>query len=276
VAELLTAWRHRGIHTFVVPTFGHPAFLVQCLESLRRQTVPSPILVTTSTPNDHVRAVAAAHHVPVVVNPVSAGIAADWNFALAQSPTPWVTLAHQDDTYAPTYVERCLTAGSAARNPLLVFSSASERREETGQDVENVRMKRLICDAVFLGSPAIAARWRKRLLLAFADPIPCPTVMLYREAAREFAFASGWKTGLDWVAWLDLAKRDGSFVYVREPLVQRRVHAGCATQVDLQARGEEDMRILRSQWPAPVAALIGRLYERSRRQYLRPPRVPLR
>jgi len=263
-------------HAFVVPTFGHPAFLSQCLESLRCQTRTSPIVVTTSTPNDHVRAVAAAHDVPVVVNPVSAGIAADWNFALAQAPAPWVTLAHQDDMYAPTYVERCLSAGRAARNPLLVFSSASERLEETGRDVENVWMKRVICDAVFLGRPAIAARWRKRLLLAFADPIPCPTVMLYREAAPAFAFESGWKTGLDWVAWLDLAGREGSFVYVREPLVHRRVHATCATQLDLQARGEEDMRILRSQWPAPVAALLGRLYERSRRQYLRPPRVPLR
>jgi glycosyltransferase involved in cell wall biosynthesis len=263
-------------HAFVVPTFGHPAFLAQCLHSLRQQTVNSPIVVATSTPNDYVRAVAAAHHVPVVVNPVSAGIAADWNFALAQASASWVTLAHQDDTYAPTYVERCLSAGSAARNPLLVFSSASERLEESGQDVDNVRLKRVICDAVFLGRPAIAARWRKRLLLAFADPIPCPTVMLYRGAAREFMFASGWKTGLDWVAWLDLADREGSFVYVREPLVHRRVHAACATQIDLQARGDEDMRILRSQWPPPVAALIGRLYERSRRQYVRPPHIPLR
>jgi hypothetical protein len=206
----------------------------------------------------------------VIVNPVCAGIAADWNFALAQASTPWVTLAHHDDWYAPSFVERCLAAGAAARHPLLVFSSADEHDADTGCDVDNVFVKRAICEAVFLGRSAIAARWRKQLLLAFADPIPCPAVMLYREAARDFAFASGWKTGLDWVAWLELARREGAFVYVRESLIRRRVHASCTTQINLQARADEDQRILRGLWPAPVAAIIGLAYARSRRQYQRP------
>jgi len=257
-------------HTFVVPTYGRPAWLAECLESLQRQTVASPIVVTTSTPNEHVSAVTAAHRVPLIVNPVSNGIAADWNFALAQASTPWVTIAHHDDWYAPAFAERCLEAGRAARDPLLVFSSAEEYAEGTTGQVDNVIVKRAICEAVFLGRPAIAARWRKRLLLAFADPIPCPAVMLYREAARDFAFASGWKTGLDWVAWLELARREGAFVYVREPLMRHRVHASCATQIDLQARADEDMRILRGLWPSPLAAIVSRAYARSRRQYERP------
>jgi glycosyltransferase involved in cell wall biosynthesis len=257
-------------HTFVVPAFGHPAWLDECLDSLRQQTRPSSIVVTTSTPNEQVTGVAAAHGVPVVVNAVCGGIAMDWNFALAQATTPWVTLAHQDDWYAPAYTERCLAAGSAARGPLLVFCGADERAEATGREVDNVLIKRALCESIFLGGAAISARWRKRLLLSFADPIPCPTVMLYREAARDFAFADGWKTALDWVAWLDLAGRDGAFVYVREPLVRRRVHAACATQIDLEARADEDMRILHRLWPAPLAAIIGRAYARSRRQYERP------
>jgi glycosyltransferase involved in cell wall biosynthesis len=251
-------------HTFVVPAFGHPQWLADCLRSLRHQTLASTVVVTTSTPNAHISSAAAAHDVPVIVNPVCGGIAADWNFALAQASTPWVTLAHQDDWYDPTYAERCLAAGTAAARPLLVFSAADERMEETGQRVENVLIKRAICEAVFLGRGAIDARWRKRLLLSFADPIPCPAVMLYREAAREFTFTSGWKTGLDWVAWLDLATRDGSFVYVRTALVRRRVHAACATQTDLQARADEDMKILRGLWPAPVAAALARVYARGR------------
>jgi glycosyltransferase involved in cell wall biosynthesis len=256
-------------HTFVVPAFGRPAWLTECLDSLQRQTIASSVVVTTSTPNEHVTAVTAAHGVRLVVNPVCDGIAADWNFALAQASTPWVTIAHQDDWYAPTFAERCLAAGSAARDPLLVFSSANEQADDTDRQVDNVLVKRAICEAIFLGRPVIAARWRKRLLLAFADPIPCPAVMLYREAARDFAFASGWKTGLDWVAWLDLAGREGAFVYVREPLMRRRVHASCATQIDLQARADEDMRILRGLWPSPLASMIGRAYARSRRQYER-------
>jgi glycosyltransferase involved in cell wall biosynthesis len=258
-------------HTFVVPTFGRPAWLADCLGSLRQQTVRSHILITTSTPNDDVLAVDAAHDVAVIVNPVSAGIAADWNFALQQAPTSCVTLAHQDDWYAPTYAERCLEAGAAAQRPLLVFSAADERSEETGRDVGNVAVKRAICETVFLGQSAIAARWRKHLLLAFADPIPCPAVMLYRDAAPAFAFESGWTCGLDWVAWLDLARRDGAFVYVREALVRRRVHPACTTQINLDARAAEDLRILRGLWPAPVAGVIARLYERGHRPYRRAP-----
>jgi glycosyltransferase involved in cell wall biosynthesis len=254
-------------HTFVVPTFGRPAWLAECLESLRAQTVRSRILVTTSTPNEEVQTIAAAQDVPVVVNPECGGIGADWNFALAQAPAGWVTIAHQDDWYAPAYAERCLEGGATTPRPLLVFSSCTEVFEETGREVGNVAIKRAICEAVFAGGSAITARWRKRLLLSFADPIPCPAVMLYRDAAPRFAFERGWKCGLDWAAWLELARHEGAFVYVREALVRRRVHPGCTTQVNLDARAEEDSRILRQLWPAPVAGIIAAMYARSHRQY---------
>ena len=253
-------------HAFVVPAFGRPQWLARCLESLQQQTVRSRILIATSTPNDHVAAIAGRLGIEVRVNPASAGIAADWNFALAVSQARWVTLAHQDDWYAPTYTERCLTAASASPAPLIVFSSALERSGD-GAEARHPRIKRMLCEMAFLGRQAIATPFRKTLLLSFGDPIPCPTVMLHRALLPDFTFPSGFEAALDWAAWLELARHRGEFVYVRDPLVHRRVHALSATHVHLDARAREDERILRTLWPGPIAAVIGRLYAAGRRRY---------
>ena len=253
-------------HSFVVPAHGRPEWLSRCLESLQAQTRRSPIVVATSTPNDMLTETAARYGVPLIVNPVSAGIAADWNFALGRVHHGWVTLAHQDDWYAPTYTERCLAAASQARDSVLVFTAASEVKQGTDTEVRNTRVKRLLCAVAFAGQPAVRSSFRKRLLLSFGNPIPCPAVMINRSAAPEFTFAQGWKSNLDWVAWLDLARRPGAFVYVRTPLVHRRVHDVAATVTFLTARAAEDARVLRSLWPAPLASILTSLYGAGREQ----------
>jgi glycosyltransferase involved in cell wall biosynthesis len=253
-------------HAFVVPAFGRAQWLAQCLESLQQQTVRSRILIATSTPNDHIAGVAGRSGIEVRVNPAPPGIATDWNFALTLAHAPWVTLAHQDDWYAPTYTEQCLTAAAESPAPLMVFSSALERGSD-GAERRHPRVKRMLCEMAFLGQSAIGSRFRKRLLLSFGDPIPCPTVMLHRASLPDFTFPSGFDAALDWAAWLHLAGRAGDFVYVREPLVHRRLHVASATHVHLASRVEEDERILRSLWPGPIAGLIGRVYAAGRRRY---------
>jgi hypothetical protein len=253
-------------HAFVVPAFGRPHWLADCVASLQQQTVRSRILITTSTPNEHITRVADRAGIEVRVNPTPAGIAADWNFALAVAPAGWVTLAHQDDWYAPTYTERCLMAATASRAPLMVFSSALARTTDDAE-AQHPRIKRLLCEMAFLGQPTIEAPWRKRLLLSFGDPVPCPTVMLNRALRPDFFFPSGFDAALDWAAWLELAGQPGEFVYVRERLVHLRVHPSSATHVHLASRKEEDERILRRLWPGPIAGLIGRLYAAGLRKY---------
>ena len=253
-------------HAFVVPAFGRPQWLAECLESLQQQTMPSRILIATSTPNDHIARIADQASVEVRVNPNRTGIAGDWNFALSVASARWVTLAHQDDWYAPTYTERCVAAATASRAPLMVFTSALERTAD-GAVAQDPRIKRLLCETAFLGQSVIGSSWRKRLLLSFGDPIPCPTVMLNRALQPQFGFPAGFATALDWAGWLDLARRPGDFVYVREPLVHWRVHASSATHVHVASLEAEDARVLRSLWPGPIAGLIGRLYAKGRRKY---------
>jgi glycosyltransferase involved in cell wall biosynthesis len=255
-------------HAFVVPVFGHSPWLPQCLDSLQRQTLPSSILIATSTPTAGLVATAARYGIDVRLNPAAGGIAADWNFALAQTSARWVTLAHQDDWYAPTYLERCRTAAARARAPRLVFTSARERHESpVSHGWPHQLIKRALCEMAFWGEPAIASPWRKRLLLSFGDPVPCPSVMINRAAMPDFRFPEGWRTALDWVAWLDVAQRPGEFVYVREALVEWRVHPSSATHADAHARAVEDRRVLERLWPPAVAALIDGVYAVGRWRY---------
>ena len=252
---------------FVVPAYGTPVWLDRCLESLQRQTTASRVLITTPTPSEYLEGLARRHGVPIQVNSARRGIGADWNFALSRAVTPWVTLAHQDDWYEPTYLERCLQAAGRTRNTTFVFTAASETHGDTGAAVPNARVKQMICDGVYLGAGAIRSRLRKRLLLSFGNPVPCPSVMLNRAAAPDFAFSESLKSNLDWMAWLDLARRPGAFAYIREPLVHRTIHREAATVVALEHRAAEDVSVLRRLWPRPIADVLVRLYTRSLRQY---------
>ena len=212
-------------HTFVVPAFGEPPWLERCLQSLRQQTVPSRILITTSTPNAYLSATADRLQIPMVVNPISAGIASDWNFALKHADSEWVSLAHQDDWYEADFLESSLNVADRIESIILVFTAATESREGSSDSGTNPRIKRAICAVTFLSQPLIRATLRKRLLLSFGNPIPCPSVMLNTRVLPTFRFPDGWRSNLDWIAWLQLAGEPGAFAYVPRALVHRTLHA---------------------------------------------------
>jgi glycosyltransferase involved in cell wall biosynthesis len=251
----------------VVPAFGKGKWLARCLDSLQRQSYRSQILITTSTPNDDLEHVSGNRGIPLVVNPVSRGIASDWNFALEQTRSDWVTLAHQDDWYSPQYAESILAIASEAPDSTLIFSGAVEALEGSSRTVLNPLVKRAICDAVFLGATSIRSRVRKRLLLSFGNPVPCPAVSLNRRLLPMFRFEEGWKSNLDWVAWLELATQPGAFGYVRRPLVNRTLHADAATSLGLTDRAKEDDLMLARLWPWPVSTIFGVAYAVGRWPY---------
>jgi hypothetical protein len=254
-------------HAFVVPAFGEPQWLDRCLDSIQHQTIPSRVLITTSTPNAHLSAIAARRRIPLVVNAIAGGIAADWNFALANGDADWITLAHQDDWYETDYLESCTTAAARTDHAILVFTDAIETRDDSASQVLNARVKRILAGAAFLTSQSIESTLRKRLLLSFGNPIPCPSVMLNRRALPGFIFPDGWKSNLDWQAWFTLAGQPGAFVHVARCLVHRTLHADAETSRALSDRAREDEKMFHAMWPAPIAATLNRLYAPSRAPY---------
>jgi glycosyltransferase involved in cell wall biosynthesis len=254
-------------HTFAIPAYRTAPSLTALIESLRAQTDSrSEILLASSTPSTELDSFAKRHALPLHINPKHIDIAADWNFALAAARTPLVTLAHQDDIFAPTYVARLIDALQRHPAALLAFCDYSEHTPFGARSTNiNLRIKRALCRRAFGARECLTESRDKVRLLSLGNPICCPSVMLNRMTLGDFGFPQGFKTNLDWMAWLKLARRPGGFVYVRERLVSKGVHPASATTATIanRSRAHEDRALFEALWPKSIAAMLALLYRLS-------------
>jgi hypothetical protein len=175
-----------------------------------------------------------------------------------------VTLAHQDDRYGPAYVARLRAALRRHPGAMLAFCDYSEHTGLGARpDNINLKIKRALSRRAFGMRECITEPHYKVKLLSLGNPICCPSVMLVRSTLADFQFPAGFQTNLDWMAWLNLARRAGGFVYVRERLVSKGVHEGSETTATIanRAREREDRMMFEALWPKPVAAALLVLYK---------------
>jgi hypothetical protein len=248
-------------HAFVVMAHGDSPFLAGCLDSLARQTVRSRILVTTSTPSDYINAAAEAAGAPVIVNLRREGIAADWNFALRAPGARRVTLAHQDDVYYPAFLGRSLELldmGAAA----LAFTGYVEIDDHGSPRGSRIAAAKHALERLTLGGGAEPGRGRMRAFLSFGNPLPCSSVTFDLDRLGAFVFSAGFRSNLDWDAWLTLLEDDVIFARTPERLVGRRHNPLTATSSLIRegVRRQEDLEIFRRLWPWPLADLIAFAY----------------
>jgi hypothetical protein len=238
--------------------------LAALIESLRAQTEPgSEILLATSTPSAALEEFAKSRALQLHINPQRIDIAADWNFAMVAAKTELVTLAHQDDYFAPSYVGRLSSALQRHPSALMAFCDYSEHTPLGARPANiNLWIKGALRRRAFGTRECIFDTRDKERLLSLGNPICCPSVMLDRSALSDFRFPGGFRTNLDWMAWLELARLPGGFVYVREKLVSKGVHAGSETTATIanRARQREDRVIFDALWPKPIAATLATLY----------------
>jgi len=249
-------------HAFVVMAHDDSPFLGGCLASLRGQTTTANILLTTSTPSPFIEATAAAFEVPVLVNPRRDGIAADWNFALNATQARHVTLAHQDDVYAPAFLERTLALLGESPDAVLCFTGYQEITEDGSKTSSKVSKVTHLLEAATLWAETTVGPGRMRAFLSLADPVPCSSVTFDRARLTGFAFDDAYRCNLDWDAWLRLVQAGKVFVRAPERLVGRRHNALTAT-TRLKREGvrqSEDLRMFRRLWPSPLAEIIAWVY----------------
>lgn len=250
-------------HTWLICAYRESAYLEDCIRSLKAQQVPSRILVCTSTPNEHIAALADKYGLELRVNPGQPGIGTDWNFALDQGETEWLTIAHQDDVYDPDYTAEMLRRVSRARDPILYFSDYAELR--SGKRVTTnklLRIKRLLLIPTRLFPAWKAAR---RMSLAFGDPICCPAVTYRRSRLGSLRFENHFRSDLDWEMEEKLSRLKGSFVYDPGRRMCHRIHEESATTeiIGDHARTLEDFEMMKKFWPAPIAKRLSRVYASS-------------
>lgn len=252
-------------HTFSIPVYGAAPNLGVLVGSLQTQIgKPSEILLASSTPSIELDAFSKRYAIPLHRNPQRLDIAADWNFALNVAQTRYVTLSHQDDFFAPAYAAQLSDALRRHPDALFAYCDYSEHTAEGARPNNiNLSIKRALSQRAFGTRESVTNTRDKLRLLSLGNPICCPSVMFNKKALANFAFPTGFKTNLDWMAWLQLARQPGGFVYVRERLVSKGVHSESETTATIanHSREHEDRILFNAIWPRPVAATLATIYK---------------
>lgn len=254
-------------HTFVVCAYKESPYLEECIRSLENQTVPSHVILVTSTPNPYIEATAREHRIELFVNEGPGGITQDWNFGYRKAGTEYVTIAHQDDVYQKDYLERALKAVEKAKRPLIFFSDYYELRE--GKVVRTntlLRVKRLMLAPLRIRCFQ-ASRWVRRRILSFGSPICCPSVLYVKRNLPEIIFRNGFRSCEDWEAWEMISRFRGSFVYDKKALMCHRIHLDSETSAIIgdNARSDEEFAMYCKFWPRWFARILNRQYAKGQK-----------
>lgn len=252
------------LHAFVICAYGESKYLEECIQSLLRQTIKSRILIATSTPNEFINELGRRYRLEVYINRDGQGIADDWNFAYAQADSKYVTLAHQDDIYEPTYVEIMLNQLQKANKPLIFFSDYGEIRQGRKVKVNLLlRVKRILL------TPMRARRLRKyriikRGVVAFGNAICCPAVTYVKDSLQYPVFEKHFKSNLDWEVWERISEKEGSFEYCSKVLMYHRIHGESETSALINSRERmvEDYEMLCRFWPVWMVKKYMRVYRK--------------
>ena len=111
-------------------------------------------------------------------------------------------------------------------------------------------------------------RFVKRIVLAFCDPICCPSVLYVKKNLPVPLFETQFLADLDWQAWEKISRQSGSFVYVPSVLMGHRIHSESTTSKVIgskDSRSGEDIEMYKKFWPSGIAHLLNRLYAYSQR-----------
>jgi len=250
-------------HAFVICAYLENPNLQETIQSLLSQTRKSEIFISTSTPNEFVRTLAEKYQIPLLVNPESKGSGSDWNFAFRSVDAKYITLAHQDDIYEPTFAEKTLQALKDAKDPIIAYTEYYELRgEEHVTHSGFLKIKQHMNRTISLASRSRALR---RIVLGFGFSICCPAITYHKQKIKNICFRTDYQNSHDWEAICRLAKLPGEFVYIPEQLLGHRIYTESQTTKSIVngTREREDMEILYSIWPVPVAKAIMHWYRKS-------------
>lgn len=255
-------------HTFVISAWKESPHIEEAVQSLLAQTVPSKIIIATSSPNDFLKGLCERYKVEYVVNPEAymADSAVNWSFAYSLAGTKYVTLAHQDDIYLPDYTKRMVEASEKHKDVIMTFSRCYNY---CNGKTEKFSFLLLIKDLLlfpYYCKNAIYSRKVRFGTFAFGNPVCCPTVMFNKDLIGEFSFDPQTKVNLDWEAWLRLTKIKGAFLFVPHATLLRRIHEESGTTITYNdgSRYIDDYNFFCKFWPRPVAWCISKLYSLAR------------
>jgi glycosyltransferase involved in cell wall biosynthesis len=250
-------------HTFAILAYGQSPYLQACIESLKAQTVQSNIVICTSTPSIFLDKIAAQYQLNVLVNTNRKNQSNDMNFAMAQCQSTWLTLAHQDDLYLPTYTATFLA--QAQKSDAIVFCDYKELHQ--GQEKQRLYIKiKHVLLWPFQFKKALTTVFWKKSILWLGNPICHPTVLHNMQLLKAFAYNEA-MINADIEAWERLAKQAGGFRYIGQALVLHRLHQASATSQSIgnKVRYQEELAYFERTWGRPLGWCIAQVYRWAQR-----------
>lgn len=256
-------------HTFAICAYHDSPYLEACIRSLKGQSVPSDIILCTSTPSGYIDSLAEKYGIPVYVREGKSDIGDDWNFAYHTADAELVTIAHQDDLYQRDYGKLLLEAYERYPDMTLFTGGYTVVKDEKLVKFEKVEfVKRFLRIPLrfksLCGLPAI-----KRSVLRFGNSICCPACTYNKRLLGEPLFDSPYRFALDWDTLWKLAGRKGRFICVERPVMYYRVHEEATTKgcIEDNTRAREETEMFAKMWPKPVVRFLMHFYKKAYEEY---------
>lgn len=256
-------------HTFAICAYQDSPYLEACIRSLKGQSVPSDIILCTSTPSPYITALAEKYGIPIYVREGESAIRDDWNFAYHMADARFVTIAHQDDLYHRDYVKLLFEAYERYPDMTLFTGGYAVVKSDRLVKFEKVEyVKRFLRFPLRLKSLSHLSAV-KRSVLKFGNSICCPACTYQKEVIGEPLFDSPYKFALDWDTLWELAGRPGRFICVERPVLYYRVHEAATTKACIQdnSRAAEEIEMFSKMWPKPVVTLLMHYYRKAYKEY---------
>ena len=182
-------------HTFAICAYKESQYLEECIKSLKNQTVKSNIIMATSTPNEYIENLAQKYNIKLYINNGEHGIGQDWNFAVSQTKTDYVTVAHQDDIYCENYLEEIVKKLENNKDFVIAFSDYNEiKNGKTIPLTVNLKIKKILQFPLKINGKS---KFAKRFALAFGSSICCPAVTVNTKILGKKPYITNLKCDLD-------------------------------------------------------------------------------
>lgn len=248
-------------HTFVICAYKESEFLNECIQSIKRQTVKSNIIMVTSTPNEYIKKLAEENDIELYINEEEHGIGPDWNFGVSHTHTDLVTIAHQDDVYNENYLEEILMKYKEDKNCSIIFGNYRELKNGVVIPLtKNLKIKEFCLRGLIKHPNSKRAKLRT---IKYGNAICCPCVTLNTRKIGKQPYVVGMSSNLDWNTWFEFSKLPYSFLYINRELMCHRIHTESTTSNLLgnNIRFKEDYEMLCCFWPKLIAGILMHFYK---------------
>jgi hypothetical protein len=257
------------LHAFAISAYKDSPYLEACIRSLKGQSIPSDILLCTSTPSSYIENLAKKYEIPMYVRKGESNIRDDWNYAYKMANAHFVTIAHQDDLYQKDYVKYLLECHHKYPDMSLFTGGYIVVKGNKLSGFEKVEFVKRILRLPLRLRKFSHLNWIKKSVFLFGNSICCPACAYKKERIGETLFTSPCQFALDWDTLYKLSSQPGRFICVEKPIVYYRVHEEATTMACIKdnTRVREETQMFAKIWPKPVVSCLMHFYKKAYQEY---------